>query len=133
MLLSLIEKKPDPNAVPEEGAPEDEEAAAAPKKKSGKAPLVINFLDAPEVDEDDLFAPAEASSLLLSASGQSESRKSTHLLPDDIHFSSKQLLRMFLKPTPIVSVHFANWTICVKAFFVSISPYANRLIYAYAT
>ncbi|KAG0195691.1 hypothetical protein BGX33_002802, partial [Mortierella sp. NVP41] len=95
------EKNPDPNAVPEEGIPEDEETAAAPKK-NGKAPLVINFLDAPEVDEDDLFAPAEASSLLLSASGQSESRKSTYLFPDDIHFSSKQLLRMFLKPTPII-------------------------------
>ena len=99
-----IDKKAEPNANPEDGAPAPgEEEEVAPKKKGGRTPLVINFLDAPEVDEGELFAPAEASSLLLPAA-QTESRKSTHLLPDDIHFSSKQLLRMFMKPTFIVSV-----------------------------
>ncbi|KAK3833030.1 MAG: barren protein [Linnemannia elongata] len=94
------EKKPDPNTVPEEGAPEDEEAA--PKKKGGKAPLVINFLEAAEVDENELFAPADASALSISNTNLADSRKQTHLLPDDIHFSSKQLLRMFLKPAFIM-------------------------------
>lgn len=87
--------------MPEEGAPEDEEAA--PKKKGGRAPLVINFLEAEEVNEEELFAPAEASSLLLPPGQLADSRKSTYLLPDDIHFSSKQLLRMFMKPAFIVS------------------------------
>ncbi|KAG0275168.1 hypothetical protein BGZ95_009121 [Linnemannia exigua] len=93
-------RKADPNAIPEEGAPEEEEAA--PKKKGGRAPLVINFLEADEVDEDELFAPAEASSLLLPAGQLADSRKATYLLPDDIHFSSKQLLRMFMKPAFIM-------------------------------
>ncbi|KAF9920653.1 hypothetical protein FBU30_009482 [Linnemannia zychae] len=95
------EKKPDPNAIPEEGVQEGEEEAT-PKKKGGRTPLVINFLDAEEVNEDELFAPAEASSLLLPPGQQADSRRSTYLLPDDIHFSSKQLLRMFLKPSFIM-------------------------------
>lgn len=92
--------------MPEEGAPEDEEAA--PKKKGGKAPLVINFLEAAEVDENELFAPADASALSISNTNLADSRKQTHLLPDDIHFSSKQLLRMFLKPAFIVSIYHWN-------------------------
>ncbi|KAF9902359.1 hypothetical protein EC991_004991 [Linnemannia zychae] len=95
------EKKLDATAFSGEGAPEDEEATA-PKKKGSRVPLVIDFLGAEEVDEDELFAPAEASSLLLPAGQLAESRKSTYLLPDDIHFSSKQLLRMFMKPAFII-------------------------------
>ncbi|KAF9963424.1 hypothetical protein BGZ65_003489 [Modicella reniformis] len=58
--------------------------------------------DAPEVDEDELFAPAEATSLMFTAANETENRKSKHALPDDVHFSSKQLLRMFLKPSYII-------------------------------
>lgn len=79
-----------------------------PKKRSAKEPLVINFLDAEEVDEDEIFAPAEASSLMFTASHEAENRKSKHVLPDDVHFSSKQLLRMFMKPTFIVSAVSCN-------------------------
>ncbi|KAF9318208.1 hypothetical protein BG003_011685 [Podila horticola] len=93
--------------------PKDKNSAAAttvdgvpveegPKKRSAKEPLVINFLDAEEVDEDEIFAPAEASSLMFTASNEAENRKSKHVLPDDVHFSSKQLLRMFMKPTFII-------------------------------
>ncbi|KAG0328745.1 hypothetical protein BGZ99_004605 [Dissophora globulifera] len=79
-----------------------DEEAAGPKKRTGKVPLVINFQDADEVDEDDLFAPAEASSLMFTTANDTENRKSKHVLPDDIHFSSKQLLRMFMKPSFII-------------------------------
>ncbi|KAF9392770.1 hypothetical protein CPB97_010146 [Podila verticillata] len=94
--------------------PKDKNSAAAvttidgvpveegPKKRSAKEPLVINFLDAEEVDEDEIFAPAEASSLMFTASNEAENRKSKHVLPDDVHFSSKQLLRMFMKPSFII-------------------------------
>ncbi|KAF9124632.1 hypothetical protein BGW39_008058 [Mortierella sp. 14UC] len=95
------ERKLDPIAVSEEGAPEDEESAV-PKKKGSRAPLVIDFLGANEVNENELFAPAENSSLLLPAGQLADSRKATYLLPDDIHFSSKQLLRMFMKPAFII-------------------------------
>ncbi|KAF9398985.1 hypothetical protein BGX21_006984 [Mortierella sp. AD011] len=85
-----------------EGVTPGEEEAAGPKKRNAKVPLVINFVDAPEVDEDELFAPAEASSLMFTAATEAENRKSKHVLPDDIHFSSKQLLRMFMKPSFII-------------------------------
>ncbi|KAI1314612.1 hypothetical protein EDD11_001955 [Mortierella claussenii] len=78
------------------------EEEAAPKKRSGKVPLVINFTDAPEVDENELFAPAEPSSLMFTHANEMENRKSKHVLPDDIHFSSKQLLRMFMKSNFII-------------------------------
>ncbi|KAG0208641.1 hypothetical protein BGX28_000449 [Mortierella sp. GBA30] len=84
-----------------EGA-EDEQSGAGPKKRSAKVPLVIDFLNAPEVDEDELFASAEATSLMFTAANEAEHQKTNHTLPDDVHFSSKQLLRMFVKPTFII-------------------------------
>lgn len=86
-----------------------EEETTGPKKRSGKVPLFIDFVDAAEVDEDELFAPAEATSLMFTAANETENRKSKHVLPDDVHFSSKQLLRMFLKPSYIVSSHEGHW------------------------
>ncbi|KAF9349538.1 hypothetical protein BGX34_001753, partial [Mortierella sp. NVP85] len=79
-----------------------EDEVSGPKKRSGKTQLFIDFVDAPEVDEDELFAPADAASLMFTAANEAENRKSKHVLPDDIHFSSKQLLRMFLKPSYII-------------------------------
>jgi len=86
-----------------------EDEVSGPKKRSGKTQLFIDFVDAPEVDEDELFAPGDATSLMFTAANEAENRKSKHVLPDDIHFSSKQLLRMFLKPSYIVSL---NHTLC---------------------
>lgn len=86
-----------------DGTAPAEDEASGPKKRSGKTQLFIDFVDAPEVDEDELFAPAESASLMFTAANEAENRKSKHVLPDDIHFSSKQLLRMFLKPSYIVS------------------------------
>ncbi|KAF9209822.1 hypothetical protein BGZ49_000543 [Haplosporangium sp. Z 27] len=99
-LRRIPKEKPAPGVA--EGATPADEEAAGPKRRNAKVPLVINFVDAPEVDEDELFAPAEASSLMFTAAMEAENRKSKHVLPDDIHFSSKQLLRMFMKPSFII-------------------------------
>ncbi|KAG0238912.1 hypothetical protein BGW42_000073 [Actinomortierella wolfii] len=72
------------------------------KKGSSRAPLVLDFMNSEEVDEDELFAPADPASLVFTNAAEAEHRRSDYLLPDDVHFSSKQLLRMFLKPTFIV-------------------------------
>ncbi|KAF9433267.1 hypothetical protein BGZ76_009672 [Entomortierella beljakovae] len=89
-------------ATADGATPGEEEGNAGPKKRGAKVPLVINFMDAEEVDEEELFAPADPSSLTFTASIEAENRKSTHVFPDDIHFSSKQLLRMFTKPSLII-------------------------------
>ena len=53
------------------------------------------FSLADDVDEDVLFATGGASINLPKTQWKSKSR---NLLPDDMHFNSKQLLRLFLKP-----------------------------------
>ncbi|ORZ28099.1 condensin complex subunit 2/barren, partial [Lobosporangium transversale] len=102
--LRRISKDKAAPSIPAEGTVPGEEdvTAGTTKKRTGKVPLFINFTDAPEVDEDELFAPADASSLLFTQANEAENRKSKHVLPDDIHFSSKQLLRMFTKPSFII-------------------------------
>ncbi|KAK9472478.1 condensin complex subunit 2/barren [Dipodascopsis tothii] len=70
--------------------------AAPPKEK--KAALVINFLDPDDdVDEDVLFDAGTTSANTLMPKSQWHS-KTRNLLPDDKQFSSRQLLRLFLKP-----------------------------------
>ncbi|KAF9942710.1 hypothetical protein BGZ67_000116 [Mortierella alpina] len=101
-LRRVPKEKPGSATAAAEGVVGEEEQAAGPKKRTAKVPLVIDFSNAEEVDEDELFAPAEASSLMFTAANETEHRKSKHTLPDDVHFSSKQLLRMFVKPTFII-------------------------------
>jgi condensin complex subunit 2 len=55
----------------------------------------INFFNEEDVDEDSLFVTGGASINLPKTQWKSKSR---NLLPDDMHFNSKQLLRLFLKP-----------------------------------
>ncbi|KAF9404665.1 hypothetical protein BGZ94_004016 [Podila epigama] len=73
-----------------------------PKKRGGKTAFSIDFVHAEEVDEEELFAQDESSNLTFSDWYMAEHRKTKNLLPDDIHFSSKQLLRMFRKQTYII-------------------------------
>ncbi|KAF9157651.1 hypothetical protein DFQ26_008520 [Actinomortierella ambigua] len=72
------------------------------KKGASRAPLVLDFIGSEEVDERELFASADPASMVFTNAMEAEHRRSDHLLPDDVHFSSKQLLRMFLKPSFIV-------------------------------
>jgi condensin complex subunit 2 len=75
--------------------------AAAPgvtelkKPRKEKEVFEIDFFAAEQVDEDILFATGGANINLPKTQWKSKSR---NLLPDDMHFNSKQLLRLFLKP-----------------------------------
>ncbi|KAG0047734.1 hypothetical protein BGZ83_007252 [Gryganskiella cystojenkinii] len=100
-LRKIPKEKPAP-AVNADGEPVGEEEVAGPKSRKVKTALVIDFIDAEEVDEDELFAPAEVSALSMTAAQEAEMKKSKHVLPDDVHFSSKQLLKMFIKPSFII-------------------------------
>ena len=76
-------------AAAEPGVPE-------PKKtKKEKEVFEIDFFSAEDPDEDALFTTGGASINLPKTQWKSKSR---NLLPDDMHFNSKQLLRLFLKP-----------------------------------
>lgn len=71
---------------------------AAARKANRKEPLMIDFVNGEDVSESVLFAEAKPpSSILLPKSARSNGAK--NLLPDDMHFNSKQLLRLFLKPS----------------------------------
>ncbi|KAJ3188888.1 hypothetical protein HDU85_004602 [Gaertneriomyces sp. JEL0708] len=71
------------------------DAAATAAKRKRKPEFVLDFVDAPPVNPAALFAPATAS---ITLPKPNERTKSTHLLPDDMHFSSKDFLKLFLKP-----------------------------------
>lgn len=71
-------------------------------KKAKKAPFEIDFLNSEDLDEATLFANDKKGSITMAV--KRDSKNSTHLLPDDMHFSSRQLLHYFLKPDHSVSV-----------------------------
>jgi condensin complex subunit 2 len=78
----------------------DSAAAAnqAPTKRKEREPFEIDFL-APMSQQlaDALYTPATSNATISLPKTQWKS-KSRNLLPDDKHFSSRQLLRLFLKP-----------------------------------
>jgi condensin complex subunit 2 len=67
----------------------------------------IDFLSADDVDEDVIFATGGASINLPKTQWKSKSR---NLLPDDMHFNSKQLLRLFLKPKAMLHMKSSGGT-----------------------
>lgn len=70
----------------------------APTKRKEKEPFEIDFAaPMPQSLADALYTPATSSSAVLLPKTQWKS-KTRNLLPDDKHFNSKQLLRLFLKP-----------------------------------
>ncbi|WOO79743.1 Condensin complex subunit 2 [Vanrija pseudolonga] len=80
-------------------------AAATKEKKEKKEPFKIDFLGESSQTTKALFAPGTKSATQLPGSSRRGSKKSAAaarreewLLPDDMHFSSRQLLRLFLKP-----------------------------------
>ncbi|KAJ2959185.1 hypothetical protein NQZ79_g5320 [Umbelopsis isabellina] len=78
----------------EQNTEEGEEAQKS--KKAKKAPFEIDFLNSEDLDEATLFANDKKGSITMAV--KRDSKNSTHLLPDDMHFSSRQLLHYFLKP-----------------------------------
>ena len=67
-------------------------------RKKEKEPLIIDFQAPLEPHlEDMLYTPAASNAAITLPKAQWRS-KTRNLLPDDKHFNSKQLLRLFLKP-----------------------------------
>ena len=88
---------------------ENSKAAVQPSmKRKEKEPFEINFA-APltQVLADALYVPASSNSTISLPKPQWTS-KTRNLLPDDKHFSSRQLLRLFLKPRARIGGHKAN-------------------------
>jgi condensin complex subunit 2 len=77
-------------------------AAAGPAKRKEREPFEIDFM-APMSQSlaDALYTPATTTSSITLPKTQWRS-KTRNLLPDDKHFHSRQLLRLFLKPNAIV-------------------------------
>ncbi|KAG0168627.1 hypothetical protein DFQ28_004608 [Apophysomyces sp. BC1034] len=77
---------------------ENTEEGEKPKRKTKQA-FEIEFINSDDVDEEEIFATIKSSKITTPIPKESTNKAAKHLLPDDMHFSSKQLLRFFLKPT----------------------------------
>ncbi|KAL8874099.1 MAG: hypothetical protein Q9174_000535 [Haloplaca sp. 1 TL-2023] len=72
--------------------------ASAPAKRKEKDPFEIDFLSPlNQTLADMIYTPAPSNSAISLPKAQWKS-KTRNLLPDDKHFNSRQLLRLFLKP-----------------------------------
>ena len=70
-------------------------------KKKPKVAFEIDFLNSEDINEDELFANDKKGSITMPV--KRDVKNSKHLLPEDMHFTSKQLLHYFLKPDHSVS------------------------------
>ncbi|GET00596.1 condensin complex component cnd2 [Rhizophagus clarus] len=65
------------------------------KEKKKKDPAFIDFINSEDLDERSIFSSGGST---INDPSLAESVSHRHLLPDDMHFSSKQFLQLFLKP-----------------------------------
>ena len=92
-------------AAQERDTTHQEEGAEGEKsRKKQKQQFQIDFIAGEDVDEDALFATDKRTKISMSSVQETAVKDDTHLLPNDMHFSSKQLLKLFLKPTFSVSI-----------------------------
>ncbi|ORX86080.1 barren [Anaeromyces robustus] len=68
-----------------------------PSKKSNKS-IAIDFINGDDISEEELFKPADRIPTL----NNTNIKKSNFLLPEDSHFSSRDFLKLFLKPNVII-------------------------------
>lgn len=81
---------------------EAEAPAQVKKKRAPKEAFVIDFIESEAPTTKELFeAPKTASSILLP---KTRSRPEAHLLPEDRHFTSRRLLRLFSKPRAVLNI-----------------------------
>ncbi|GAC74935.1 chromosome condensation complex Condensin, subunit H [Moesziomyces antarcticus T-34] len=98
--------------VADAGAADPAAAAARRESKKSKEPFVIDFLsDEGAVNVKEIFEPAkQAAAITLPLNARNKmanlaaSSSDAYLLPEDRHFSSKQLLRLFLKPRVAINM-----------------------------
>ncbi|GAC99668.1 condensin complex subunit 2 [Pseudozyma hubeiensis SY62] len=94
------------------GAAAQAAAAARKESKKSKEPFVIDFLsEEGAVNVKEIFEPAkQAAAITLPVSARNKmaslaaSSSDAYLLPEDRHFTSKQLLRLFLKPRVAINM-----------------------------
>ncbi|TKY89637.1 hypothetical protein EX895_001422 [Sporisorium graminicola] len=94
------------------GAAAQAAAAARKESKKSKEPFVIDFLsEEGAVNVKEIFEkPKQSTAITLAASARNKmaslaaSSSDAYLLPEDRHFSSKQLLRLFLKPRVAINM-----------------------------
>ncbi|RKP10577.1 condensin complex subunit 2/barren, partial [Thamnocephalis sphaerospora] len=79
-----------------------EKSTAATRQRKEKEVLEVNFVDGAEVDLDTLFAPATASINMPKTHDRAEEQ---NMLPDDLHYSARRLLSLFVKPALMVCFH----------------------------
>ncbi|KAI9262316.1 condensin complex subunit 2/barren [Phascolomyces articulosus] len=95
-------RRPVSRAAQEKEAAQQEagEADGAEKsRKKQRQAFQIDFIAGEDIDEDVLFATDKRTKISMSSVQESAAKEDNHLLPNDMHFSSKQLLKLFLKPT----------------------------------
>ena len=73
-------------------------AGSAPTKRKEKEPFEINFLSPLDASLAELIYTPATSNAAVSLPKSQWKSKTRNLLPDDKHFNSRQLLRLFLKP-----------------------------------
>ena len=77
---------------------DSDKPAAETKKRKEKEPFEIDFAAPLDTSTYDTLYTQAASNTAIVMPKKDWKSKSRHLLPDDKHFSSKSLLRLFLKP-----------------------------------
>ena len=91
----------------ESPAADDGTNKSSKSKRTPKEPFHINFsVDVEAPSSKTIFATSNASITMPVSkrkAGRLQEKKEDFLLPDDMHFSSQQLLRLFLKPKAAVS------------------------------
>lgn len=97
MLLLLVQSKPTTETDSHDGG--------ETSRKKSRQGFQIDFLEGEDVDEEELFAPDKPARITISTGKEAAVEDKIHVLPDDMHFSSKQLLRLFLKPRSVVNLH----------------------------
>jgi condensin complex subunit 2 len=76
-----------------------EKTAPATQTRKEKETVVIDFLNGEDVDLNGLFAPATTSISMPRTHDRAEEQ---NMLPDDLHYSARRLLSLFIKPTLMV-------------------------------
>lgn len=80
-------------------AEQSQSSTAAPSRRASKQERPAIDFASTEVDLRSVFAKAPASSsITLGKAAILERKESNHLLPDDLHFTSANLLKLFIKP-----------------------------------
>lgn len=72
------------------------------REKKKKEPVSINFIDSEDLDEQIIFSSGGS---IINAPKLAERVSHGHLLPEDMHYSSKKLLKLFLKPKFMVIIN----------------------------